>query len=242
MNSRVYAILIFFTITTALATHAQVGERRNELRVGVTSGISMNSVDFDPTIKQGKLMGYTGGVAMKYTCEKYFNTVCALQVELNYAKLGWKEDIQSYAGEKLPDTYQREINYIQLPMFAYLGWGREEKGFMFYILAGPQIGYCFSDASKKSSTWTLNSEGNPDRPNNMYAQYDLKIDHKFDYGIAAGIGLELNTAKIGHFTVEGRYYYGLSDIFGNSKKDVFSRSANGTIFVKIGYYITLIKN
>ncbi len=76
----------------------------------------------------------------------------------------------------------------------------------------------------------------------MYAQYDLKIDHKFDYGIAAGIGLELNTAKIGHFTVEGRYYYGLSDIFGNSKKDVFSRSANGTIYVKMGYYITLMKN
>ena len=197
-----------------LDAKSQIGERRNEIRFGVTSGVNINSIDFDPTIKQGKLIGYTGGIAMKYTCEKYFNTVCALQVELNYA----------------------------LPMFANLGWGREEKGFMFYILAGPQVGYCFGDKSVKSSTWTLNPSGNPDRPNNMYAQYDLKIAHKLDYGITAGVGLELNTSKLGHFTLEGRYYYGLGDVFGNSKKDVFSRSANSSIVVKMGYYITVMKN
>ena len=205
-----------------LDAKSQIGERRNEIRFGVTSGVNINSIDFDPTIKQGKLIGYTGGIAMKYTCEKYFNTVCALQVELNYARLGWKEDILNSAGEKLSDTYQRNMNYIQLPMFANLGWGREEKGFMFYILAGPQVGYCFGDKSVKSSTWTLNPSGNPDRPNNM--------------------GLELNTSKLGHFTLEGRYYYGLGDVFGNSKKDVFSRSANSSIVVKMGYYITVMKN
>ena len=103
-----------------LDAKSQIGERRNEIRFGVTSGVNINSIDFDPTIKQGKLIGYTGGIAMKYTCEKYFNTVCALQVELNYARLGWKEDIQNSAGEKLSDTYQRNMNYIQLPMFANL--------------------------------------------------------------------------------------------------------------------------
>ena len=241
MNKRI-KLLIVILLATFSSVKSQVGERRNEFRVGVTSGLSMNSVDFDPTIKQGKLMGYTGGVAVKYICEKYFKTLCALQVEVNYAKLGWKEEILNAAGAKLPDAYRREMNYIQIPMFANLAWGREERGVMFYILAGPQVGFCFSDASKKSSVWTLNSEGNPDRPNNMYAQYGLKIDHKFDYGIAAGAGLEINTAKLGHFTLEGRYYYGLGDIFGNSKKDVFSRSANGTVVVKLGYYITVLKN
>ncbi len=241
---RIKAVAITISLFFAYAQNAtsQIGERRNEIRVGLTSGINMNSIDFDPTIKQGKLMGYTGGFAMKYTCEKYFNTICALQVELNYARLGWKEDILSATGEKLPDTYQRNMNYVQLPLFANLGWGKEEKGFVFYILAGPQVGYCFGDESKKSSTWTLNPAGNPDRPNNMYAQYDMKIAHKFDYGIAAGVGLELNTAKLGHITLEGRYYYGLGDVFGNSKKDVFARSANGTIAIKIGYYITVMNN
>lgn len=242
MNKKQLYISVILASLALLSANAQIGERRNEFRVGVTSGVSMNSIDFDPTIKQGKLMGLNGGVAMKYICEKYFKTLCALQVEVNYAKLGWKEDIMSYSGQKLPDTYQREMNYIQVPMFANLGWGKEEKGLLFYFLAGPQVGFCFSDASKKSSTWTVNEEGNPDRPNNMYAQYDMKIDHKFDYGIAAGFGLELNTAKLGHLTLEGRYYYGLGDVFGNSKKDVFSRSANTTIVVKLGYYVTVLKN
>lgn len=241
MSKRVLAVAAAM-FAVALCARAQIGERRNEIRVGVNSGVSMNSIDFDPTIKQSRLVGFNGGVSLKYTCEKYFNTICALQVELNYARLGWKEDIQSSSGVELPDTYQRNMNYLQLPMLANLGWGREQRGFMFYVIAGPQVGWCFSDGSKRGSAWTLNTEGNPDRPNNMYAQYDMKIKHKFDYGITGGVGLELNTAKAGHFTIEGRYYYGLGDVFGNSKRDVFSRSANGTIVVKLAYYITVLKD
>ena len=72
----------------------------------------------------------------------------------------------------------------------------------------------------------------------MYAQYDLPVKHKFDYGITGGIGVELNT-KAGHFLLEGRYYYGLSDVFGNSKKDVFSRSNHGAIIAKLSYLIDI---
>lgn len=162
-------------------------------------------------------------------------------MELNYAQLGWNEDIMNSQSEPLPDTYKRKLTYIQLPMFARLGWGKEKRGLMFYILAGPQVGYCIGESSERSAHWTLNADGNPDRPNNMYEQYDMEIKNKIDYGIAAGLGLELNT-KIGHFTLEGRYYYGLGDIFGNSKRDVFARSANGTIYAKIGYFITIKNN
>ena len=52
--------------------------------------------------------------------------------------------------------------------------------------------------------------------------------------------LELTT-KAGHFLLEGRYYYGLSDIYKNSKKDTFSRSNNGTIIVKVTYLIDIKK-
>lgn len=231
-------ILLVFSFITA---SAQIGESRSELCVGVTAGANINNVDFDPTIKQSGLVGFTGGVAMRYTCEKYFSTICAIQIELNYAHMGWKEKIMNNAGEKLPDKYQRNMNYIQMPFLARLGWGREERGLMFFVLAGPQVGYNFSSSSSKSSQWTLNAEGNPDRPNNMYQQYDMKVKHKIDYGITGGLGLEVNTAKLGHFTLEGRYYYGLGDIFGNSKKDVFSRSANGTFIFKLGYFVTLLK-
>ncbi|MCI7082988.1 MAG: PorT family protein, partial [Paraprevotella sp.] len=44
-----------------------------------------------------------------------------------------------------------------------------------------------------------------------------------------------------HFLLEGRYYYALSDIFKNSKKDPFGRSANGAILIKASYLFDIIK-
>ena len=125
-------------------------------------------------------------------------------------------------------------------MLARLGWGREQRGVMFYVLAGPQLGLCIGERAHRSSTWTVDADGNPDRPNMFSSQYTMDIEHRFDYGITAGAGLEWHT-RAGHFALEGRYYYGLSDLYGNAKKDVFSRSANGTIFVKLVYLRDVFK-
>ncbi len=234
------AALVWLLVTVYTCATAQIGEARSAIAIGGNAGISMNSISFDPTIKQTQHMGPTMGLTLRITSEKYFKTLCALQIEVNYARLGWKEDIRSSADEPLPDTYSRELNYLQLPLLARLGWGRERRGLMGYFLVGPQVGYCFRETSSRSDVWTLNSEGNPDRPNSMYSQYDMPIDHKLDYGITGGAGLEVNTA-IGHFMLDGRYYYGLSDIYANGKKDVFSRSNHGTISVKLSYLIDIRK-
>ena len=98
-----------------------------------------------------------------------------------------------------------------------------------------------SSGSSQSSTWTTLPDGTPDRPNNLTAQYGMSIERKFDYGITGGAGIELNT-RIGHFMLEGRYYYGLSDIFDNSKTDVFARSNNGTIVVKLTYLVDILSD
>lgn len=71
-------------------------------------------------------------------------------------------------------------------------------------------------------------------------QHGKAIDNKFDYGIAGGAGIELRT-KAGNFIVEGRYYYALSDFYGSTKKDFFSRSAHGVITAKITYLFDLKK-
>ena len=213
---------------------AQVGEFRSDLSIGFNAGVALNSLSFDPSIKQKMHVGPNAGLTLRYTCEKYFKTYCALQVELNYAQLGWKEEIFNSKSEPLPDTYVRHQHYVQLPFMARLAWGKEKQGFMGYFLAGPQVGFCVGEASKRGDTWTVGADGNPDRPNNMYAQYEMPIENKFDYGITAGVGVEMNT-RAGHILLEGRYYYALSDIYGNSKKDVFGRSAHGTLMAKVSY-------
>ena len=228
-------LLLTFALLLTVMAYGQIGERRAQLTVGASGGLMFNTVDFDPTIKQTQHSGPTFGVTLRYTCEKYFSTVCAVQIELNYSQLGWKENILNSSGQALADTYSRNMGYLQLPFMARLSWGKEKGGLMFFILLGPQFGYYLTGSEDKGSSWTLNDDGNPDRPNSVYQQYGMKPDHKLDYGLTGGLGLELNTKKGKHYIIEGRYYYGLSDIFNNGKKDVFSRSANTTIQAKFAY-------
>ena len=229
--------LLAFCLTMAATVQAQVGERRDNIALGASGGVALNTIAFDPTIKQTMHVGYTAGVVARFTSEKYFKALCSLQRELNYTQLGWKENVLNAQSQPLPDTYRRDLHYLQLPMLARLAWGREKRGVMGYVLAGPQIGWCLGEQTEQSA-FTMNEEGVPDRPNGLYAQYGMSIEKKFDYGITGGLGMEINT-RIGHFCIEGRYYYGLSDIYKNSKKDVFSRSNHGTIIAKISYLIDI---
>lgn len=217
-----------------LAASAQLGEPRSSFKYGVGGGVVLNNIGFSPSIKQKMHVGPSLGVVVRIDSEMYFKTLCALQAELNLTQLGWTEDILNSQTQPLPDKYSRHLYYLQMPFLAHLAWGKESNGLAGFLNLGPQIGFLLGEGSSKSSTWTLNAEGNPDRPNNRYAQYDMEAENRFDYGIMGGVGLEWHN-RLGHFSLEGRYYYGLADIFGNSKKDVFARSNNGTISIRLSY-------
>lgn len=225
-----HTLLLVLVLFSPVAVKAQVGEPRSDLAWGVNGGYMMNQVSFNPTIKQTFKGGETFGLTLRYTCEKYFTAICAVQAELNYANLGWKENI-----EDSEDTYSRDVRYIQLPLLTRMGWGRERRGGQFFFVLGPQFGYMISETEHRSTPWV----GRP-RPNNVTAQYDLKVQHKFEYGLTGGIGVEIST-RLGHFLLEGRYYYGLSDMFDNGKKDPFGRSANGAIVAKASWLFDLIR-
>lgn len=232
-------ILFIFAVATALGVHAQVSEQRHDFSVGVNAGYILNKVSFTPKINQKYYTAPTFGVTIRYTSERYYGMICAFQAELNYAGAGWKEDIYSSANHPLSDKYSRQLQYFQLPVMANLGFGNIDRGFKGYLIAGPQIGYLVSDKEKRSEEWTTNLSGNPDRMNNVTAQYGLAVENKFEYGITAGLGCELST-RAGRFLIEGRYYMALSNLFGNSKSDPFPRSNNGTIVAKVTYLLDVL--
>jgi hypothetical protein len=139
----------------------------------------------------------------------------------------------------LPEEYQRTINYIQVPVFAHLGWGKEQKGIQFFFQAGPQFGYFLSESTK--TNFKVEERNAEERVNNNVAQDTMAVEHKFDYGIAAGVGMEYSHPKIGRMMLEARYYYGLGNIYGDSKRDYFGRSNFGNIVVKFTYLFDLIR-
>ncbi|MBD3589207.1 porin family protein [Bacteroides sp. GM023] len=222
-----------------LPATAQIGEARSNLSVGINGGVNLNSASFTPTIKQNSLMGITGGLTARYISEKYFAMICGAQVELNVSQRGWEQyfEIPGENGEPVKDPsqiYTRKMTYIDIPFLAHLAFGRD-RGLQFFIHAGPQIGFLISESE------TIDGINMDNLSNTQKAVYGVKIQNKFDYGIAGGGGVELRTKKAGSFIVEGRYYFALSDFYSTTKKDYFARAAHGTITIKLTYLFDLKK-
>ena len=229
-----------------VAMTAQIGEHRNDLAIGFNGGLNMSSVSFTPKVSQAKLNGITGGLSVRYVCEKYFSTVCSLYGEINYSQMGWKEDIVDVndmpvinTATGLPEEYSRTVNYIQVPLMAHLAWGREQKGFAFFVNLGPQFGIYMSESTK--TNFDFSDRNAADRVNPVCAQDTMAVENKFDYGIAAGAGIEFSHPKVGHFLLEGRYYYGLGNFYGDPKRDYFGSSNFGTITVKLAYLFDIVR-
>lgn len=247
--------LFVIPFLSCLSVFAQVGEHRNDFSIGFNGGMTMSNVGFMPEVPQDWHNGITGGITLRYTCEKYFNSICAIVGEVNYAQVGWKESIQTpddlpviNTVTGLPEKYQRDLTYIQIPVFARMGWGRERRGVQFFVQAGPQVGFFLNEKTKKNfdimDVKNAFADGTSTRTSSVIAQDTMSVQRKIDYGISAGAGLELSLKHVGHFLLEGRYYYGLGDIFANSKRDYFGRSNLNIITVKLTYLfdITRTKN
>lgn len=239
-------LCLLILLSVAVGASAQVGKYRNDLSIGVNGGYVLSNVGFTPKVNQTFHGGLTGGFSFRYVCEKYFSTICAVQAEVNFAQIGWKEQILDdndapviNAVTGLPEEYSRTMNYVQIPIFAHLGWGREKKGFQFFFQAGPQIGFCLGESTK--TNFNVNDANFDHRVNSIVAQDTMAVENKFDYGIAAGLGLEYSHPKVGHFQLEARYYYGLGNIYGDSKKDFFGKSNFGNIVVKLTYLFDIIR-
>lgn len=242
MKSRILLFSLFSLLS--LPMNAQVGEHRNDFAIGINGGYVLTNIGFVPSVSQGFHGGLTGGLSLRYVCEKYFNTICSVQAELNYTQMGWKERILDRddqpvinAATGLAEEYSRTINYFQLPVFAHLAWGREQRGAQFFFQAGPQFGYYLSESTKSNFEW--HERNMRDRVNPVCAQDTMAVEHKFDYGIAAGIGLEYSVPKVGHFQLEARYYYGLGNIYGDTKRDYFAKSNLGSIIFKLAWLFDL---
>lgn len=249
---------------SVITSWAQVGEYRTDFALGVNGGYVLSNVSFVTKVPQGLLGGMTGGITARYTCEKYFQSVCAFVVEMNYAQIGWKERILTMNDEPVPLhtdpsqslSYSRKMTYVQVPFLARLGWGRERNGFQGFFQVGPQVGFFLNDRVESNFDVRQSAfnpgprypaEMNPDyqykdkRVSHVVAQDTMAVENKFDYGIAVGAGMEFSNRHLGHFLIEGRYYYGLGNIYGSSKRDYFGRSNFGNIVIKCTYLFDIIR-
>ena len=232
MNRFLPATIILCLLSfAATPASAQVGDPRNLISIGFNGGMGTNSVTFVPSIKQDLSLGPVAGVTFRHISEKYFFLINGLQLECNWVTRGWTE----YIEDGSENDYTRKLNYIEVPFFAHLGFGREYRGFQGFFNLGPQISYLLYEVQQKGGNGPWNTAN---RPNHVTYQYDRPIENKLDYGVSAGLGVEMRTG-IGVFGIEGRYYFGLGNIYGITKSDYFARCANSSISVRAIYLINL---
>lgn len=222
---------IFTGLIILLFSHAVIAQKapfKPELSFGINGGVTLSSISFNPSVQQQKLQQYVGGATVRYISERNFG----LQMELNYSQRGWQEK------DSVPDyKYTRSLSYLEVPICTHIYADLGKRVRLIFNL-GPQLSFLLSEDIKDNHV--INT---PSRPNatavdddgeRKIQYYDTDVQRMFDWGLCGGGGLEFRTG-VGSIIAEGRYYFGLSDIFSNKKSDEFSSSSNQVINVKIAY-------
>jgi hypothetical protein len=189
---------------------------------GVNGGLTSSRVGFTSyiSVPQALLNQFSGGITVRYISESHFG----IQGELNYSLRGWKERTDTVH----LNTYTRSIAYLELPVMTHIYFNfSKQVRFVFNI--GPQVGYCI-----KEKDLERNIVEEIDDPTQNY--YNIHVQHPFDYGLKGTLGLEFRT-KAGSFILDGRYYFGLSDIFSNTRHDPFQGSHNQVIGLNLTYLL-----
>lgn len=197
----------------------------SNVSVGARGGVDMSQVFFNPSVRQKFALGMTAGVMFRYIEESHFGLIA----ELNFSQRGWSENF-----EGAPYNYTRTTNYVEIPVFAHIFFGRRGR---FFFNAGPQVGFFLGD--KVTANFDPHEMASlPDFPyvNRMNQQMLLKVSQKMDYGISAGLGSEFNLNRRNSISLEARFYFGLGNLFPSKRADTYSASNQMTFSATIGYW------
>jgi hypothetical protein len=201
-----YLILLLIA-GCSISAFAQPKDFKTELYIGVKGGMAFSKVRFYPNVIESFQQGNSGGIMFRLISEPHIG----FQVEVNYTQKGWKEDSIGYS---------RRLNYISVPVMTHVNIGK--KAFRFTLNLGPEVAYMYSEEEKfKSSTPVL-----PTDPG--YRTYFGKpTDTKLDILFTAGLGMEYHLKKGGAFSLEGRAFYSLPNLFNSDNYPYKVSQSNG---------------
>ena len=221
-------LALIFVVFTALLTTAQT-HYEGTFAIGGKAGATFSKVNFNPSVQQSMLPGMTAGVMCRYIEEKHFGLIA----ELNLTQRGWKE-----AYEDADYNYSHRFTYLELPIMTHIFFGNQRvKGF---FNLGPELNVMLGDGISSNYDYK-NAAGMEyfNQNTRHLEQLTMKVNNRLDYGICGGAGMELNLNAKNSLLLEGRFYYGLTDVFPSHKTDVFSSSNSMTVMVTLGYFYRL---
>lgn len=201
-----------------------------DLAIGAKAGATVSEMAWSPTVRQQFTPGMTAGVCVRYTEENHFGLIA----ELNFTQRGWAEKFAPETGL----SYKRRFTYVQLPVLTQIFFGTDK--WRYFINLGPEIGLMVGDKITSNFNYKDLSQVSNFPANHRSNQLDMSVARKFDYGIAGGMGVEMRLKKKHSIMLEGRFYYGLANVFPSSRRDIFGASRGMSIECTLGYMFRII--
>lgn len=221
-------VLTLVALAVALVLWGQT-HYEGTISVGGRAGATFSRVNFNPSVPQSMLPGVTAGVMFRYIEENHFGLIA----ELSLTQRGWKETF-----EESDYSYNRRFTYLELPVMTHIFFGNQRvKGF---FNLGPELNVMIGDGVSSNFEYRHAADLEYFTQNVRHIeQMTMDINNRLDYGICAGAGMELNLNRKNSLLLEGRFYYGLTDVFSSHKTDIFSSSNSMTVSVTLGYLYRL---
>lgn len=209
-NTKTIFLLIALMVGTI--TPGMTQEMENPTRIGVKGGVNLSNFRVDEIADNNMKVGLNLGLFAKLPV----GTVFSIQPELLYSSKGAKLKYDNFIqGE---GEYRFNMNYLELPVLAMFNIGKQ-----FNIHAGPYVALLTSSNIKD-----MDDDGT------IQGARDLDVDNfnRFDYGLAAGIGVDING-----FIAGARYSYGLNEVgeSGNLSGELVDDSKNSVATLYIGF-------
>lgn len=215
------ALLVAFIVPAFTQTHYKA-----QLSIGAHGGVDLSLVNFSPSVRQTMLPGVNFGLNFRYCEENHFGFI----VEANFEQRGWKEN---FDGEPL--SYQRTINYVQIPFMSHIYFGNRYR---FFVNLGPSISFKIGDSVKSNFDYN-NLSSVPNFPVHTSQQYGYPTKGAVDFGISGGLGGELAINPRNSLYLEARYYFGLANVLPAGRQDHFKSSNPMTLSISIGYWFRM---
>lgn|SRR5690606_20280781 len=184
----------------------------NPTRIGVKGGVNFANFRVDEVADNNLKVGLNLGLFAKLPIGDAF----AVQPEILYSSKGSKLTYDNFIqGE---GEYRFNLNYIEVPVLAVFSLGEH-----FNIHAGPYIAYLTSSNIKD-----MEDDGTIDTIKDI----DVDNFNRLDYGLAAGIGIDVNG-----FIAGVRYNYGLKEVgkSDNVTGELLDDSKNSAATIYIGF-------
>lgn len=196
MNSK-QSRLLLLSVVIAVVAAAFPNDANAQMRAGIKGGLNVSNLYIDDVDDENARYGFNVGVYGQVFSTNAF----AIQPELLFSTKGTRAEY----GGLIDQTVKFNLNYLDLPVLAVFKLGDAAE-----IHAGPYASYLLGSNISYSGDLGSGSD-------------EIDRDHlrPFDFGLAAGFGLNFGPMQVG-----ARYNLGLTEIadsdaarqlLGNSK-------------------------